>query len=605
MTWSLAGKQMMFVVLSVLVFSLGLVPGALADDSDPDVENFHYSRWELTYDISRDAQGRAKAEVTEQLHAQFPEFDQNRGIIRSLPTRYQSAPAAPEDISVTNQDGQPVPFEVDDEDGFRSILIGDEHFVHGSQVYVITYTIADVIHATDQIDEFYWDLIPSDRAQHIDVVTAQLRLDEELTSALTGSVACYVGTPEDSQSCELARTDGEQAVFELTDISLQGGHGVTVAIGLQPGTVTQPPERHENFLLDVVPLLLVVAATLIALGGVLAIWRMVRSHRQDTSQATIRYGIPEQVNPVLAGEILGKSHDPVVATILDLAVRGVIRVEETQTSSRWLKQDEVKPVLRLLDPASVTEPLERGLLTGMFPELTPGATFDFPKNSKPFIQATESLIKEGKKAVIDRGYLQHRRHRGAVIAGCVALVLLVPVVILLVLGATRDNMTMTAICMLLGTGCLILSIICVTKHRVLTPQGAGIRQQLQRMQDLMQATDLQRLHMLQSFTQAPRHQTDDSDSVIHLYDRILPYAVQFGLQEDWTKVMANTYVHYNWPAPYWYPLLFSDHHSSAEAALGAMLSSVSSAASTASPTAGSTGAGAVGGGGGGGAAGGR
>ena len=606
MTWSFTPRTVFATLAGVLALCLGLAAPALADEDDADVDNFHFSSWELSYDVGLDDEGRAMAEVTEELHAEFPEFDQNRGIIRSLPLRYQSAPAAPENISVTDGTGQAVPFEVDNEDGFRSILVGDDDFVHGSQTYVISYTLDDVMHATDTADEFYWDIIPSDRPQRIDEVSAQIQLEAELTSALTGSAACYVGTPEQSQACDMQRSegpDGDEAVFSVEETSLPGGHGVTVAIGVESGTVVQPPERHENFLLDVVPLLFVIAATLLAAGGALAVWAMVRRHRNDNGQASIEYGIPRQVNPLLAGQLMGKSHDPIVATILDLAVRGVVRIEETQETSRWLKHTETKPVLRLIDPEQADDPQEQLLLRGMFPSLQPGETFEFPKDSKPFMQATESAIKDSAKATLERGYHEKQRHLGAAVAGWTAMVLLIPAVVLLILGASRDNMPMTATSIILGMVCLILSLVCVTKHRVLTPRGAALRQQLERMEQVMRAGDAQRLGMLQSFAEAPRR--DDDGSYVHIYDRLLPYAVQFGLQKEWTKAMADTYTHHHWPAPLWYPLLFSDGARGAESTLNSMLSSVSSAASTSSPTAGSTGGGAVGGGGGGGAAGGR
>ncbi len=588
------------------VFSLGFAPGAVADEPEDDVENFHYASWDVSYDIGLNTEGRAIAEVTEELQAEFPQVDQNRGIVRSLPLRYQSAPAAPENITIVDAQGQEVPFEVENEDGFRSILVGDNDFVHGSQTYVIRYTVEDVMHATDEADEFYWDLIPVDRSQNIAEVTAEIRLDDQLTSALTGSAACYVGTPDDSQACELTTSGDDPAVFRVTDTPLPGGHGLTVAIGVQPGTVVQPPERQENFLLDVVPLLLMIAATILSAGGALAVWAMVRRHRQDTSYTSIQYGIPEQINPLLAGRILGKSHDPIVASILDLAVRGVIRIEDTNETLKGSKQTETTPVLRLLEPQRVDDPQERLLLRGMFPALNPGDTFHFPQDSKPFQQATESVIKASGDAVIEHGYQQRMRQRGAAVAGWTALALLIPAAVLLIMGISRDNDAMGGSSVLLGVVSLVLITVCVTNHRVLTPRGAAVRRQLERSEQLMRAHDADRLDMMQSFATAPRRHDDDGQgSFLYLYDRLLPYAVQFGLQKQWTRVMADTYTRNNWPAPLWYPLLWSNGQAGAESALSSMLSSVSSAASTSSPTAGSTGGGAVGGGGGGGAVGGR
>src|SRR5690625_5157491 len=147
-------RSLWFLVAGLGVVMLGLVfaGSAVAEESDDNVENFQFSRWDLTYDIGLDDQGRAQADVTEELVAEFPQTDQNRGIVRALPLRYQGAPATPENISVTDGSGNEVPFDVENEDGLRNILVGDDDFVHGSQTYVISYTVDDVMHATDEAD---------------------------------------------------------------------------------------------------------------------------------------------------------------------------------------------------------------------------------------------------------------------------------------------------------------------------------------------------------------------------------------------------------------------------------------------------------------------
>lgn len=612
-------QHTIFIGLIALVMTLVVGTGvAVADD---DLENFDYAAWDVTYDIGLDTQGRARAAVTESLDVQFPEVDQNRGIIRSLPLRYQSAPAAPENIAVTDADGQPVPFEVEDEDGFRNILVGDDTFVHGAQSYVISYTVDDVMHATDTADEFYWDLVPVDRQQDIAGVTAEIMMDERLTAALTGHQACYRGTPDDSVDCALhstATAAGSDAEFTVDEASLAAGHGLTVVIGVQPGTVTQPPERHENFLLDVVPLLLVGAALLLAGGGAVAVARMIRRHRDDTSDANIAYGIPQDLNPLLARWLLGQTQAPIVAMILDFAVRGVLRIEERDEQlaerdeqSRG-KKDTTRPQLRLLEPDGVDDPLERDLLRGLFPALRPGETFAFPERSKAFTEATQQVVKDSGKAVIDRGYQLTRRHRGAAVAGWSALLVLVPMVVLLVLGASRDNTLTTVLGVTVGLLTCALVIVSVVKHRVLTPRGAGLRRQLQQLRAVFTASHTERLAMLQSYTTAPRRPTaeseptgDDAADVIQLYDRLLPYAVLFGKQRDWTAVLAEAYQRHHLHAPIWYPALLQHGATGVQDSLTTMLSSVSAAAAGSSPAAGSTGGGAAGGGGGGGAAGGR
>lgn len=342
------------------------------------------------------------------------------------------------------------------------------------------------------------------------------------------------------------------------------------------------------------------------LGGAISAMAMVRRYRNDTSLASTDIGIPQGMNPLIAKWVTGHNHNPVVATILDLAVRGGVRIEEyVEEPSRG--KNKPKPMLRLLNPQIVQDPLELQLLEGIFPDLAPGAVFAFPKNSKSFTKASQTAVQSSGQAVLDRGYQQKVRHRGSTITGWIFLALLIPVIVLLIMGASRDNTVTVVITIILGITCLMLSFGTVVKHRVLTPTGAAARRQMETMHHLMQTSEAERLNMMQSYTNASRQSLSDQTTdgtVLQLYDRLLPYAVLFGTQKEWAGVLAHAYQLHQVP-PYWYPAMMHSGSSSLQDSLTTMLNSVSSAAATSSPSSGSTGGGAAGGGGGGGAAGGR
>lgn len=135
-----------------------------------DVDDFSYSSWDAVYEIGLDDEGRARMRVTETLVADFPDFDQNHGIVRGLVTSYEGASTETSVLSVTDENGADVPYETDEEDGLLYVLTGnDDDFVRGLTTYVIEYEMRDVILATapsagssaPPADEFYWDLLPS------------------------------------------------------------------------------------------------------------------------------------------------------------------------------------------------------------------------------------------------------------------------------------------------------------------------------------------------------------------------------------------------------------------------------------------------------------
>ncbi|WP_153006521.1 hypothetical protein [Leucobacter sp. G161] len=114
-----------------------------------------------------------------------------------------------------------------------------------------------------------------------------------------------------------------------------------------------------------------------------------------------------------------------------------------------------------------------------------------------------------------------------------------------------------------------------------------------------------RITMLQSFSGAERSEADGG-AVIHLYERLLPYAMLFNLEKEWAKVLEVRYSAEPAYVPYWYPGIAMHGFANLSTSLSRYTDSVTNAVSyTSSSAGGSTGGGFAGGGGGGGFSGGR
>lgn len=141
--------------------ALGVAPGLTTPaPAHADTSNFTFDSFEADYTLSRDADGTSRLDVVETIVARFPEFDQNRGIIRAIPLDYDGVPMAPEVTSVTDETGESVPFESDERGAFLELALGTDDFVHGVQTYVISYTLENVVRsfADTASDELYWDV---------------------------------------------------------------------------------------------------------------------------------------------------------------------------------------------------------------------------------------------------------------------------------------------------------------------------------------------------------------------------------------------------------------------------------------------------------------
>ncbi|MEJ6489955.1 DUF2207 domain-containing protein [Leucobacter sp. USCH14] len=574
--------------------------------AEADVSDFSYRSWDVAYEIDTDAEGRAVAQVTETLVAEFPDFDQNRGIVRGLPEEYEGSSTDPANFSVTDASGAAVPFEIEEEDGFVAVLTGDDRFVRGVQTYVISYTLQDVVLAREDgaADEFYWDLVDFEHEQPIDRFDATISFGPGLADRVTGDARCYAGSAGSTDACDMSAAAGGTG-FAISGVALGPQEGVTAAIGLEADSVVQPDSRLPNFALDTLPL--IIGGGALGTAGVAAGSAFRLRSRRKAGRGTIvaQYDVPDTLPPLLAGPVAGAAGKTSAAQIVHLAVRGAIRIEDGEPEQGMFGPKVAQPVLRLVDPTRTADPLDDQALHALFPKATPGDAFALPKSDEGFGQRMQKLEAAGVAAEKERGYVEKVHSRNARLWGWISIGLVA------VLGgftvaslATREN-ALPAIFIIMGVVALIAAFASVVKQRVYTPLGAETREYLLGVREFITVAEADRLRMLQSHSGAERRSEAGVD-IVHLYERLLPYAMIFGLEKEWTRVLQVTFEQHNGYVPLWYAGLGTAGASSFTDTISQFTDSLSSSVSyTSSSSGGSTGGGFAGGGGGGGFSGGR
>lgn len=511
---------------------------ASAAEQRADVDDFDFSSWDATYEIGIDDDGRATLHVEETRVAAFPDFDQNRGIVAGYPQTYEGAGIDTTIIAVRDENGDDVPYELEEDDGFVYVLTGDDDYVHGSTTYVIEYTMRDVILAATEtgVDEFYWDLLPLDSTQDIASFHADIIFDEKLAGHLTGAASsCYQGRQGETDSCDLS-VDGTRYTVAATDLA--AGEGLTVAIALESGTFTQPSARQPNPATDVLPYAVGGGAVLLSIGGWFATSAMIRSRRRGTGIIVAQYDVPGSMPPLLASAILPKAKDPLSAQIVHLAVRGMLRLEELPEEG----QKKRRPRLRRLD-GPIPDPLDEQSLTALFGSAEPGVVMKMPKNSSSFATRIQTLLKAGPSEAVRRGYTTKERSTLARIIQAIALVVFAGMVVLLGWGLFTGRASagpVFFVTLMCGIVVLISSVVAFKKHTVLTKDGALQLEYLEGVREFIRVAEADRLQMLQSYTGAERR-SDGGVDVIHIYEKLLPYAILFGQEREWGEVLEFAY----------------------------------------------------------------
>lgn len=500
-----------------------------------DVDDFSYASWDARYEVGLDDDGRARMHVTETLTARFPDVDQNKGIVRGLPTSYENAWLDARVLSVTDETGADVPYETDTEDGLLLILTGDDDYVRGLTTYVIEYEMRDVILAADSgVDEFYWDLLPLESTQPIEDFHAEVAFDETMTDRMTGEARCYAGYEGSTDECDLtASSDGSQLNVEANEMS--PGEGITIAVGFEPGTALQPAARQPDPVTDTVPAI----AALGGLGLSIASWFAVSAFKKNRRRASgiivAQYDVPDSLPPLLAAAIVPGAKDPIPAEIVHLAVRGTLRIEEGT--------DAEQPRLRRLPGGRIPDQLDVEALDALFAGADSDGVAELPSSSEDFAARMKTLSQHGVEAAVSRGLTTKARSRGAMILQWCAIAIVLAGFALGLWGIIAGRVTAIPAFVAIAFGALLVllsSFYGFSKHTVLSAEGARQYEYLMGVREFIRVAEADRLQMLQSYSGAERRQ-DGSANVIVVYERLLPYAMLFGMENEWGAVLEHVY----------------------------------------------------------------
>ncbi len=513
---------------------------ALAVPARPaDVSDFSFESFTGEYHLDVDEQGRATTRVVETIVAVFPEFDQNRGIIRAIPLRDGEVPLDLTMVSVTDENGDPVYWERNDYDGFAEFALGTDEFVRGRTTYVLEYTMRDTIrHFSDSGgDEFYWDVNGDGWGQEFGTVSARVILSDRLVAALTGDASCYVGSFGETGSCELDRTEDGFGV----SVGPVGPYStLTVAIGFDGDTVVQPELARDSWIVRLAPGLLLAGQGLLALVALLLRtigWRDARGRGTIIAQ----YTPPEKGDLLLDANLLGRREAGLPAMLVDFAVRGIVQVIDTRPGIS-VGADRTKYALRLVDPEGA-DARETAVLVMLFgAELAPDTQVNPGKLSSGKAASLYGLASSTASFAHDEGYRAVPGGRSAVWIRRVALVLLlayVPVGIwAAVNGVFGDGVlgfAFGSIAAAIGT-----SIILIRPSR-LTRAGAEAKEYLLGLREYLTVAEEDRLRMLQSPEGALRVDVTDHDAVVKLNERLLGYAVLWGVEDRWAEQLSTQY----------------------------------------------------------------
>ena len=581
-------------LLGLLTVGLLLVGSGKMAFAARSTDNFTITKFDASYSLSRDSDNRSKLEATWRITANFPP-NQNRGIAPVFVKKYDDHSTNFSLQSVTDENGTPLEYSWNDDE----LRIGNKNtYVEGEKTYIIKFTQRDVTknYSNTGRDEFYWDVIGDEWRVPMENVQISVKLDESLVAARQGKAFCYVGSRGSTTQCDLSEIEN-QITAKIDKLSRQ--QGVTVAVGFKSGTFSGYQETLMEKLIGIWHLMQILAYTIATPLAVFLIIRYRRLVGRDKELKPIppEYLPPEDISVLMSTYVL-KKYDlfkvkglPKVAQLLDLAVRHYIKIYEVKKSSLFsgaqyeieiikdlqeLKAEEIEIVQDMFDSPSISKPGQRLNLKNLQNNIKyMTRTRDDDKNLETLAREKYGLCEQNPEVKrIMRGWFRR-------------------VLVLAVL--------------LLSPMLLVMSIVLAFASRgwSLTDDGLSLRRYLEGLKMYIGVAEAERLNILQSPEGAEKVVVDvnDGKQLVKLYERVLPYAVLFGQEKNWSKQMGKYYEQVG-EAPDWYVGQGVFNAVAFSSGLSGLSTAAGHASDYSSTSGGSSGGGFAGGGGGGGGGGG-
>jgi uncharacterized membrane protein len=454
--------------------------------------------------------------VEENIEYDF-EAAQRHGIYRDIPLRYDygfkkySVKLDVEDV--TNFKDVPYIYNVSQSGGWANIRIGDpDRTISGVHGYRIKYSVRGAVTFFEDHDELYWNVTGDEWRVPILSAGANVYFDEDIADGV--KTACYTGVRgSETQNCEY-ETNNADVKFKALN-SLNGGEGLTIVVGIPKGIIEEPSSlskflwfMSDNWYFGL---------PFVTLFTLLYFWNTRGRDPEGRGVIAVKYEPPEDISPAEAGTLIDERANimDITSTIIDLAVRGFLKIEEIETTTFFFFTDRDYKLLRTQKTDEALKSYEERVLSGIFKGKE---TIMVSELRNKFYTELPGIKKALYMELINKSYFPTNPENVRRIykwVGIGAMILGFFLIGIFPLGFS------------IGVSGLIVLIFSRYMPRK-TKKGSLKNEELLGFREFIDRAEKDRIERL-----AKKDPT--------LFDRVLPYALVFGLEDKWADAFKDMY----------------------------------------------------------------
>jgi uncharacterized membrane protein YgcG len=407
------------------------------------------------------------------------------------------------------------------------------------RTFTLAYTVHGGLRVADEGDTLQWIAIDNERDFPIQAASVTVRLPEGASFLAIDSAGVETVWNQVSGGRAVVFEAAQPlSAYDTLEVGIKFTHGV---IPDRAPAWQSAQDLKDTYELTVRPLATLgfgALAALLGLGGPLLVYLLWYTRGRDPRVSAVPEYITEPPGPVPAG-VLGTLVDEkadmpdITATIVDLARRGHLSMEEVETTLWGTIRSKDFVFRRQDNPKDPLRPFEQDVLAGIFPGQAREQKLSALTNK--FYIRLPAIQKKLYQELVNFRYFMvspdavRSRWKALGIGLLVASFLGMSV-----LSAFLVPLASTAPCLFGGLAVTGLALLVGGQYMpVKTVAGAEAAARW-----LAFRTYLTRIEQLTDLSKAAE-----------LFDRYLPYAVAFGLSQSWVRKFSGLA---NVPSPVWY-----------------------------------------------------
>lgn len=309
----------------------------------------------------------ATIDVSETIRAQFN--GTWNGLYRTIPVDYRTPQGFNYTLrldvqAVTDDVGNSLRYESSREGPNRKLKIYVPGAVDASRTVIVKYRVQNGLKFFDEHDELYWNVTGDQWDVPIERAHATIHLPAAVQGIRTAAFTGGYGSRE--AAATMGATGADVAVDTTRGLSFH--EGLTLAVAWNPGVVMRPtPVQKAGDFARANGVLLIPVGVL----GLMT-WLWMRTGRDPRRRPiAVQYEPPATLTPAEVGTLVDNSPDmrDITASIVDLAVRGYVRIQETHEARFLGLGTRTQYTFALLRPARQwkdLQPHEEALLSALF-----------------------------------------------------------------------------------------------------------------------------------------------------------------------------------------------------------------------------------------------